>query len=64
MIEFDTDKGLFKGLGLEIEQLNQRTGEAALLSFIPKITLACELSMTSKVVGPGVETINLSMAGN
>ncbi len=62
MIEFDTDKGLFKGLGLEIEQLNQRTG-AALLSFIPKITLACELSMTSKVVGPGVETINLSMAG-
>ena len=62
MIEFGTDKGLFKGLGLEIEQLNQRTG-AALLSFIPKITLACELSMTSKVVGPGVETINLSMAG-
>ena len=62
MIEFGTNKGLFKGLGLEIEQLNQRTG-AALLSFIPKITLACELSMTSKVVGPGVETINLSMAG-
>ena len=26
--EIDTDKGLFKGLGLEIEQLNQRTGAA------------------------------------
>lgn len=63
MIEFGTNKGLFKGLGLEIEQLNQKTS-AALLSFIPRITLECELSMTSKVIGPGVETINLSMGGS
>lgn len=63
MIEFGTNKGLFKGLGLEIEQLNQRTN-VALLSFIPRITLQCELSMTSKVIGPGVETINLSTGGS